>query len=522
MVNRRVIAAALSVFATALTFGRAVAGPTSLRFSHPVVVDHERAGGEPTVIAHPSGTLLLATHAGNTHYWKSAQEQPDSAFYGHHKGQTFVWRSEDTGKTWTPVDLPVDGSGFSDPDLTIDAAGNIYESEINLANVTVAKSSDAGLTWEANPASMIFTDREWMAADRPNEVFMSGNAIFTTKPPSPEVLVNHLTNGYALHVIQRTTDGGRTWTVQGIDEIGDRAPTKLVIDHTDRTLYEAYAMPLGGSAFEVGASVSSDEGVTWEHRPVAGVPHYFGLTVPTIALDRAGNVYLVYQSSETDGTTHFWFTASKDKGLHWTKPYHLYGTGSGFFPWITAGDAGRVGIAWFCTPSPIADLQATPGTYRICAAVSTNATSEVPDFDVVTATNQPVHVSNVCQRGTECVVTGADRRLGDFLTTAIDNDGSLMIAYAETRSHPNSAVSRPAFIRQTSGPLLYAPAPRPSHRSPDVLGKRTTRSGELPQTGVATRDQALTALVGAVSLAALLRRRPSAARPGRHRAGHDS
>ena len=66
-------------------------------------------------------------------------------------------------------------SGFSDPDLTMDAAGNIYNVEINLANVSVFMSPDDGQSWpQANPVAAS-GDRPWVTGQLEDEVFLYVN-----------------------------------------------------------------------------------------------------------------------------------------------------------------------------------------------------------------------------------------------------------------------------------------------------------------------------------------------------------
>ncbi len=60
----------------------------------------------------------------------------------------------------------------------------------------------------------------------------------------------------------------------------------------------------------------------------------------------------------------------------------------------------------------------------------------------------------MCQSGTTCVATGQDRRLGDFFTNAVDQNGCVMIATGETTTDPTAATSRPVFIQQTDGTSL--------------------------------------------------------------------
>lgn len=52
------------------------------------------------------------------------------------------------------------------------------------------------------------------------------------------------------------------------------------------------------------------------------------------------------------------------------------------------------------------------------------------------------------------MATGQDRRLGDFFTDAVDQNGCVMIASGETTTDPSAATSRPLFIQQTNGDSL--------------------------------------------------------------------
>ena len=60
----------------------------------------------------------------------------------------------------------------------------------------------------------------------------------------------------------------------------------------------------------------------------------------------------------------------------------------------------------------------------------------------------------MCQSGTTCVATGQDRRLGDFFTDSVDQNGCVLIASGETHTQPTAATSRPLFLRQTNGTSL--------------------------------------------------------------------
>src|SRR5258705_9687274 len=180
-------------------------------FSAPAYVDTTRAGGEPSVVAHPDGTLLYASHAGTTHFYSLEADNPTSeAFFEKYRGQVHAWYSSDHGATWHFVDrtLPPDnapGTGFSDPDFAIDAAGNVYLSEINLANVAMSKSTTSGKSYALqNFFAEDITDRQWSAAGPANVLFLDGNPQESggTVPTEPV--------GNSAHTIYRSLDGGKT------------------------------------------------------------------------------------------------------------------------------------------------------------------------------------------------------------------------------------------------------------------------------------------------------------------------
>jgi hypothetical protein len=154
-----------------------------LTFAEPTYVDTTRAGGEPLVATLPDGRLLYSAHAGTTHFFTPEAANPGtSAFVENYTGQTYIWTSDDNGETWQfrPRTIAPDGvpaSGFSDPEVAIDSAGNVYYSEINLANVAVSSSQDNGSTYTLeNFFGAVMTDRQWMEADRPGELYFVGNA----------------------------------------------------------------------------------------------------------------------------------------------------------------------------------------------------------------------------------------------------------------------------------------------------------------------------------------------------------
>jgi hypothetical protein len=428
-----------------------------LQFSPPSYVDTRRAGGEPSVEVHPDGTLLYAAHAGTTHFYApEAGDEDTAAFYENYRGQVHAWYSDDGGATWSFVDrtLPPDGvagSGFSDPDFAIDAAGNVYLSEINLVNVAVSKSTDSGRSYELqNFFGQTLTDRQWKAAGPENVVFITGNAFFGGTFPTDPV-------GNNGHTVYRSTDGGRTFS-HGVADPGGEGDLKF--DQASGTLYEAHIS--GGvlqmAAFRNALAADVDVALTPELSTIAeGVDllsHW-----PAIDVDSAGNVYIVWdEGGEGARAAGVWYSYSTDGGRTWAPPVRVDPDDrTDIWPWIAVGDRGRVAIAWFGNDSQLPDHDAEQAGADDPWHVYVGQTltglgckqSNLAAFTVTRATPEPFHVGTVCMGGTVCQAQLIDRRLGDYFTIDIDTTGAVVAAYSDTRQ--GGSVALPAFFRQTGG-----------------------------------------------------------------------
>lgn len=432
-----------------------------LRFTTPSYVDTQRAGGEPSVVAHPDGTLLYASHAGTTHFFAPEAPEGSEAFYEKYRGQVHAYFSDDHGATWHFVDrtIPpegIPGSGFSDPDFAIDAAGNVYLSEINLVNVAMSRSNTSGHSYQLrNFFAETITDRQWSAAGPTDYVFLVGNAdeggTFPTDPVG--------NNG---HLIYRSTDGGQTFSeaVEDPGGLGD-----LVFDQGSGTLYEAHYE--GGdlvlAAFRSALASMDQVALTPEKHTIArGVnmlSHW-----PAIDLDPAGNVYIAWDEAGSGAReAGVWYSYSTDAGRTWAAPVRVdTDDRTDIWPWIAAGDPGRVAVAWFGNDSALPNNdaeQAGPNDgWNVYVAQTTTGLgcnkSPNPGFRVTRATPQPFHVGTVCMGGTICQAQLVDRRLGDYFTIDVDTTGALVAAYSDTRQ--GGAVALPAFFRQTGGPIFFS------------------------------------------------------------------
>ena len=408
-----------------------------LRFRPPVFVDQHRSGGEPVSIVADDGSIIMGAHLGTTLF--NPKTVPEADWLTQYANQTYVWRSTDDGATWSRIELAPGvaahsamSTGLSDPDFAKDAAGNLYGTEINLANVSVFASHDNGQTWpDANPLANS-GDRPWLAGRGPNEVYL------------------RITGS-----LRKSTDGGATWT-----ELTDpNAYGKIYVDPTDpQGLY-------AGSRGGVGVEVSRDDGLTWTSHRLEEAAN--NSVMKSIGVDAEGWVYYGYLQGDA---VKF---ASFDPGATtWSDPVTIPRVGAEdatpFWAWTVAGDAGRAAIGWY-EAEPIGD-----GSYkvRVYVAVTENARGSIvecengstipvaPQFSVADAARRPVHVGGFPCSGTGCNATG-DRRLGDFFTINFDRLGRVFVATGDTtRTNVRDTeymVSRPLFIgAEDDSPRLLA------------------------------------------------------------------
>src|SRR3954469_16024145 len=217
----RLLAVALLVLAATL-LGVDAASAADLGFAAPMYLDDTIAGGEPLVMTDPAHhTIVFTTHEGTTHIYRPGLASAVT-FAPTYRNQVNIWTSKDGGKSFQRNDFgggfstdPTKNTGFSDPDLTQDEGGRIYDTGIDLANDAIFSSNDGGLTWDKGNVNCHDGDRPWLAGAKKDEVFMADDGN---------------TSG---HVIVHSGDGGDSCDPE---EIPDNAATshgygKLYYDH---------------------------------------------------------------------------------------------------------------------------------------------------------------------------------------------------------------------------------------------------------------------------------------------------
>jgi hypothetical protein len=455
------LASATIVASTALAnaaVGCPTITPEPLVFDPPVTIDANAAGGEPVSIVAPDGSITVSAHAGTTHLYKDTDAASGSGdFVVGYANQTINWRSTDGGASWTRIGVApgvnngphsVTSSGFSDPDLTMDQAGTLYNTEINLPHVSVYASFDDGQSWpSANPVSSS-GDRPWVVGAEPGEVFVLSNALIT-------------------RILLRSTTSGVAWEVVNDDM---RVDGKPIVDPINP------ATGLIGPVGPYGIAISDDDGRTWDIHDVDAHVGPSTQFFSTVAADTDGNVYLATAGGydgdrDNSNAGEVWVAAYERATGTWSSTQVPTPGGDALWPWITAGSPGRVAVGW------LERTARTPHTFSVYAAVTTNALGSTLTCDdsssvtvpaawsVADASHGAVHAGPICLQGTTCNLSlASDRRMGDFITINHDLEGRIFLASGDTTSaNPFGGpkpVSNPVFLGQASGPsLLESPTP---------------------------------------------------------------
>jgi hypothetical protein len=269
-----------------------------------------------------------------------------------------VARSADGGRTWgAPVSLPgTVGSNVNtwDPALAVAPDGTVYASFMLARHgqyyPVVDASFDHGATFPQSSSLIPPDPKNW--GDRDFIAVGPGGTLYVTWDYGPErTSISYIcakggscafATGDLNVVMQKSTDGGRTWSAMSHispgfpGSGGDSAP--LVVEPGGRidVLYQGYRITnrttyTMNPAYSYFTS-STDGGATWS-RPVAVGPRAGTMSLAEwwidggIGIDAAGNLYATWDTQGTNpggsGNDTGWLSFSTDHGAHWSAPVQV-------------------------------------------------------------------------------------------------------------------------------------------------------------------------------------------------------
>ncbi len=463
---------------------------------------------------------------------------------------SWIWRSLDGGQTfkWVPASAPLTGKvipcpGGGDTELAVDPAGRLYFNDLSLANFSVARSANQGKTFTLCNSAAVpdgGVDRQWYALDGDptagGSLYLANDEVGTGAVQCGSTTANNVlvvyrspvagaagaTAGLQFGPPNRITEPGSCDEgIMGNDEVSPVATTTgqpgagalsapvhhLYVIHDDGSLSKILIARCFPVAFGPPvANVSDPSGLDCVDLPVAnlGDPSAVrtGGNFPSLAIDRAGNLYAVWEQAPMSGSkagdTSLRYSYSTNEGTTWSAPVQIPtpGLANDVFAWAAAGDNGRVDVAWYGSPAhvdpnggpqacPNGGPDAVPGPWSLYLTQTLNAHSSSVTFTPpVLASEHPIRrggiqtlIGNQCGGNTNLGLSGTARTLGDFFQLRIGSKGQAEIAYSDSDNiDGNLYGSHAMFVTQIGGTGVYAsqqPKGNPIH-----LDSATDPSGD--------------------------------------------
>jgi hypothetical protein len=299
----------------------------------------------------------------------------------------------DGGATWTSVNIPFtrcsggapgtagDYGRASDPWISFGPDGTAHfmalaaDNTPNRNAMTVARSTDGGVTWTAPQVIKAHPGRDSVAAS----LFHDKNTI-TADPFDPDLVYATWTlfrNGVTSLLVARSTDGGETWepprpiatfgTVQPGEVAFFRQGAQIVV-LPDGTLVNVFFRILFDQKNVVitteQALLRSTDGKHWERVDIAvdefvpatafdpelGIPVRDAGAIPDVAVSASGELYLTWQRANAEGLVEVVVARSIDGGLTWSAPNRVSSQPTdvqSFLPAVSVNADGTVGVLYY-------------------------------------------------------------------------------------------------------------------------------------------------------------------------------
>jgi hypothetical protein len=424
-------------------------------FICPVEIPSSAGLGEPTII-HDAGQnnsgvdrLFVIAPAG----------VPTIAGSGNHPSSP-LFTSTDDGLHWTgPVyDTFCAGAAGGDSDAVADPSGNIYTTDLSLANSCLGVSEDHGGSYTAgNPYGTGYTagdDRPWLAFNNgASEVFgtwdgFDGIHVYNSAPTTVNAATGTVPVSDQIAIPESLINQGVVTTVRDCV----CPPGGIAVDNSSAhpgRIYIAFSSQNGegiGYADPVGGLTPPTASWSFTYIPdiaSGGSPFQDEWNFSPIKVDSSGNVYVMWAHAINFSTTadskgvQEYYAYSTDGGAHFSSPILLStedGTdGSGgttTFPTMDVVSPGVIDAAWYGTTAT-GDPNTVPSTaqWNVWYTRVTNADTATPTVAAPVIAIDDMH--NGCiQTGGNGSSECSDRSLLDFFQLT-DDPGSPHIIYTD-------------------------------------------------------------------------------------------
>jgi hypothetical protein len=448
--------------------------------------------------------------------------------YGFSTTASFVWRSVDHGMSFhlVPGNAPPVGKplvtcvGGGDSGLAIDSVNRLYFVDLQgLTDVSNSVSSDRGstLSTTCNAANASGVDRPWIAAYgdpqsggalyqtvdqveqcigacEPDlgevgsnilEITRSQDGVTFTPLPAQQIEPDGIVSGIVTDAnggvyISHTALVANGNITNGSDANGNT--NSVVVVRFPNGYNQTTATPLNGQTLcQAQPSTCTTEIVYGGPLDSSGNSMItVGQDFAPIAIDRGGNLYVVWAQAPVDsstgqisGSSQIYMAVSTNHGATWGAPVQITAASptllTNLFPAVAAGDPGRVDVVWYGTPTLGSCPNQPCGSSAIAAhwsvmmAQSLNAIvngqpNSKPTLTTTTVSEISNHYGAICTFGISCT-TGGDRGLLDFISVTVGLKGEANVVWADAVNQDQvggTSSALVAFNRQYAGPSLYA------------------------------------------------------------------
>jgi hypothetical protein len=459
--SRLAAVAALGAAAAAVVFSAApspAAGPETVSFGVPRVVDPIHVYGEPNMIVNPNGTVHASGPQGTgvqRSIWNISVDGGDSYRLGQITdgcpeyllntkcGAEILYNTSSLGPSKSTL-----GPGGGDTELAADHKGQVYFNDLYaLACFSASTTKDDGKTIQSTPlgCSTPGGDREWMALydPLPSDKTVSP---YTGKLPllymeyadqAEGDRVDYSTDGINYHFTDKAGEYANDGTHNpnhGVPLVDQRTGDflGLVGNNGSRGLALAIGVPdaTGHLTFHYNEAVSEDD--------MTGSPETL---FPILSQDTARNLYATWVDDKTYEVFYAWAPPGADnEWSKWSKPIHVDKPPSNvnLFPWAKAGADGILDIAWYGTTTTLEELGPDGPSAKknqvwdVYFAQVDKANTAKPHIVQVKASPHPMHYNDICMLGTACITDAGNRNQADFFKLTIDPAGRAEIIYTDS------------------------------------------------------------------------------------------
>jgi hypothetical protein len=446
-------------------------------FGHPVTVDAQRMVGEPDGTVGHDGRIYV------------------SGPWGVSTGTSFIWRSEDDGESFRQIQaapgvqnpypfraggdtevqaFPPAGPAFPG-EQTTGTTRLYFANQNNLDSNSCGYSDDGGRSFTFTGGAICpqtaGADREWITETRVDPSVAANDGVLDHD--ISYLWYDHYENGG--NQLWRS-DNGQSYTLGAKPTGVSGNPGNIV---ADRKTGVVYMTAPGSSSSNPAVAYSADGGKTTStvQVPRGASTGSVGTDFAVLAIDTAGNLYLTWANQNGTGEWRTWYThttgfTTVNNGVRdvpvasgWATPVPVTGVDSqatdvhyAVFPWVTAGDPGRVDLVYYGTTKATGyNPNSQNAQWHTYMAQTVNGLDASPSFTTVDVAEAPTHLASICFSGIGCTGTG-NRNLLDFFEVRTDNDGAAVVIYNDDANSLVAAFPGGPQVmvsKQVGGPSVY-------------------------------------------------------------------